>query len=112
MTPSEPKTWTVRSGDLGDDWRPSAHLPQPPPAATVTVTRSAGSDGAIVVFIDTETEPDGSDGGPGLRVLVNNETVYTGVEHGGDDRDRPAGSVVVEVSPDQIAYTHEPEGSA
>lgn len=43
------------------------------------ITPSAGSDGAVVVFVDTDFEPDGSDG-PGLRVLVNDEGVYTGVD--------------------------------
>lgn len=37
----------------------------------VVVVPSAGSDGAVVVMIDTPWEPDGSDGGPGLRVVVN-----------------------------------------
>jgi hypothetical protein len=47
----------------------------------VTITRSGGKDGAIVVFIDTEFEPDGSDKGPGLRVLVNDDPAYVGKEH-------------------------------
>ena len=42
---------------------------------TVGVTRSSGRDGAVVVFVDTTFEPDGSDGGPGLRVRVNDGTV-------------------------------------
>lgn len=45
---------------------------------TVTITPSAGDDGAIVVFIDTTFEPDASDGGPGLRVRVNDDPVYEG----------------------------------
>jgi hypothetical protein len=49
---------------------------------TVTIVRSAGSDGAVVVMIDTEFEPDASDSGPGLRVLVNDgPPVYEGVEY-------------------------------
>lgn len=47
---------------------------------TVTISRSAGIDGAVVIFIDTQFEPDGSDGGPGLRVIVNDDDAYTGVE--------------------------------
>lgn len=45
------------------------------------ITRSDGPDGAVVVFIDTEFEPDASDGGPGLRVLINDDDTYVGVEH-------------------------------
>lgn len=47
----------------------------------VTITHSAGSDGAIVVFIDTEFEPDASDGGPGLRVQINDDDTYKGVKY-------------------------------
>lgn len=47
----------------------------------VEVTTSAGKDNAIVVMIDTGFEPDGSDGGPGLRVLVNDHPVYVGVAY-------------------------------
>jgi hypothetical protein len=46
---------------------------------TVTITRSGGIDGAVVVFIDTEFEPDGSDEGPGLRVCINDDDAYVGV---------------------------------
>ena len=42
---------------------------------TVGVTRSTGRDGAVVVFVHTTFEPDGSDGGPGLRVRVNDAIV-------------------------------------
>lgn len=44
----------------------------------IAVTRSAGDDRAVVIFIDTEFEPDGSDGSPGLRVLLNDDEVYVG----------------------------------
>lgn len=44
----------------------------------VIVTRSAGTDNAYVVFVDTEFEPDASDGGPGLRVRINDELTYSG----------------------------------
>lgn len=47
----------------------------------VTITTSAGNDGAVVVFIDTTFEPDGSDVGPGLRVLLNDDPVFEGVEY-------------------------------
>lgn len=47
----------------------------------VTVGESAGTDGAIVVNIDTEFEPDGSDGGPGLRVLINDDPTYVGKDY-------------------------------
>lgn len=44
---------------------------------TIIVTKSAGSDGAQVIFIDTQSEPDGSDGSRPLRILLNDTgTVY------------------------------------
>lgn len=46
---------------------------------TITVSPSGGTDGALVIFVDTLFEPDGSDGGPGLRVLVNDDDAYIGV---------------------------------
>lgn len=45
----------------------------------ITITPSGGSDGGIVVFIDTDFEPDGSDDGPGLRVIINDHDTYTGI---------------------------------
>lgn len=45
----------------------------------VNITTSAGSDGAVLVIVDTEFEPDGSDGGPGLRVMVNDGDGFIGV---------------------------------
>lgn len=48
---------------------------------TITLTTSAGTDGAVVVFIDTEGEPDGSDGWRGLRVMVNDGDVFVGVPY-------------------------------
>ena len=50
-------------------------------AVGVTVTRSIGSDGAVVVFVDTPFEPDGSDGGPGLRVMINDDPTYVGKDY-------------------------------
>lgn len=47
----------------------------------VTITRSAGRDRAALVMIDTNFEPDGSDGGSGLRVLVNDEPAYVGKQY-------------------------------
>lgn len=47
----------------------------------VIITRSAGTDNAFVVFIDTDFEPGASDGGPGLRVRVNDHPVYVGVAY-------------------------------
>lgn len=44
----------------------------------VIITRSAGTDGAYVVFIDTDFEPDGSNGSPGLRVNINDHPTYVG----------------------------------
>jgi hypothetical protein len=45
----------------------------------VNITTSAGSDGAVLVILDTDFEPDGSDGGPGLRVMVNDGDGFVGV---------------------------------
>jgi hypothetical protein len=45
----------------------------------VNITTSAGSDGAVLVILDTTFEPDGSDGGPGLRVMVNDGDGFVGV---------------------------------
>ncbi len=46
---------------------------------TVTVTRSGGLDDAVLVLVDTDFEPDGSDGRGGMRVAVNDAAVLTGV---------------------------------
>ena len=46
---------------------------------TVTISRTAGADGAWIVQIDTGFEPDGSDEGPGLRVFINDDDTYVGV---------------------------------
>jgi hypothetical protein len=65
-----------RHGDVAvdvDDLTPDAEPDVP--GVEVKVTRSDGADGAVVVFVDTEFEPDGSDGGPGLRVRVNDADV-------------------------------------
>lgn len=51
----------------------------------VSIDLSAGSDGALVVWIDTEFEPGGSDGGPGLRVQINDDDAYIGVAYIDDD---------------------------
>lgn len=45
----------------------------------VNITTSAGADGAVLVILDTTFEPDGSDGGPGLRVMVNDGDGFIGV---------------------------------
>lgn len=46
---------------------------------TVTIGTSSGVDGAALVIIDTDGEPDGSDGWKGLRVDVNDGRVFEGV---------------------------------
>ena len=53
---------------------------------TITLTTSAGTDGAVVVFIDTEGEPDGSNGWRGLRVMVNDGAVFVGVPYKGGEQ--------------------------
>lgn len=48
----------------------------------VTIFKSDGADGAVVVAIDTPGfEPSGSDGGPGLRILLNDYDAYVGVPY-------------------------------
>jgi hypothetical protein len=51
------------------------------PDVVVTVTRSAGLDGAVLVMIDTTFDPAGADHGPGLRVLVNDHPAWAGVAY-------------------------------
>lgn len=63
----------------------------------ITVTRSAGNDRAVLVFIDTEGfNPDGSGDGPGLRILVNDNEAYAGVAYDFDP----------DVSHDALAVQH------
>lgn len=54
---------------------------------TVIITESAGLDNAIIVFIDTTFEPNASDGGRGLRVLINDDDTYVGVPYRHDPTD-------------------------
>lgn len=72
--------------------------PERDPDITVTVTRSAGTDGAVVVFIDTHFEPDASDDGPGLRVLINDHDTYAGKPFEVADEEREARSHVMTVA--------------
>lgn len=91
---------------------------------TVIVTRSSGTDGAVLVMIDTNFEPNASDGGPGLRVLVNDCTVLNAsgvdklangqaatdgvdfvVTEDGEPRQAPDHSLTVRLS--EIAYTED-----
>lgn len=46
-----------------------------------SIHRSGGADNAVVVQVDTDFEPDGSDGGPGLRVLINDDDAYIGTPY-------------------------------
>ncbi len=48
---------------------------------TVTIDVSEASDGAPVVFVDTDGVPEG-DRGPLIRVRVNDEPVFVGVDRG------------------------------
>lgn len=75
---------------------------------TVTVTRSAGDDQAVLVFIDTNFEPSASDGGPGLRVLINDHDTYVGVafDHN-EENEREAKSVEHTIKLSDIAYLPE-----
>jgi hypothetical protein len=72
-------------------------------AVEITVTRSAGDDRAVTVFIDTDFEPDGSDDGPGLRVLLNDNEAYAGKAYDlGAHHAAASKRLVVEL--DDIAY--------
>jgi hypothetical protein len=71
---------------------------------TISVTRSAGDDRAVLVFIDTEFEPFGSDDSPGLRVLLNDNEVYVGTAYDlGGHHEAKAKKMTVGL--DEIAYT-------
>lgn len=75
------------------------------PVIAVTVTRSAGDDGALVVMLDTY-EHRGQPSRP-LRVVLNDEKVFadTGFDHdGGEQTDREAGDVQVQVYANQVQY--------
>lgn len=60
----------------------------------VTITRSAGTDGAVVVLVDgPDRGPSGEerdllpDGSPRCRVLLNDHAVYEAVPFEGADED-------------------------
>lgn len=53
----------------------------------VLIHTSGGSDDAVVVQIDTQFEPDGSDDGPGLRILLNDSDAWVGVPYGPIEED-------------------------
>lgn len=48
---------------------------------TVIVGMSDGADGAAIVVVDTNFEPDNSDGEGGLRVSVNEDYVFEGAPY-------------------------------
>lgn len=74
------------------------------PVVTVTVTRSAGSDGALLILVDTY-EHLGEASRP-LRILVNDDPVFADVpyEHGSDESLPEATDVTFNVYADQVAY--------
>jgi hypothetical protein len=49
---------------------------------TVTVHHSGGTDAAAVVQVETDFAPDGTDGGPGLRIVLHDDDTYVGVPFG------------------------------
>ena len=71
---------------------------------TVTIGTSSGRDGAALVIIDTEGEPDGSDGWKGLRVDVNDGQVFKGVPYGGFIDDREAHRIATRLSDDMDGF--------
>ena len=74
---------------------------------TIAVTRSGGADGAVLIFVDTDFEPDGSDGGPGLRILVNDGDAFIGMPYGSDGVNHEAKTVELRVALKDIDYTGE-----
>lgn len=71
----------------------------------ITVTRSAGDDRAVTVFIDTQFNPTGD---PGLRILVNDDEAYVGKAYDipeRSDKTHEAHSVQFSVGLEDIAYT-------
>lgn len=70
MTPVAKRMFENVIAEVGDDH-----------GVTVGVTTSDGADGAVLVMVDTTFEPNGSDGGPGLRILVNDAPAYEGVAY-------------------------------
>jgi hypothetical protein len=64
---------------------------------SVTVTRSAGADGALLVLIDT---------GEPLRIMFNDAYLYADVEYAHPENDelRDAGDVTLDVTAEQVAY--------
>jgi hypothetical protein len=80
------------------------------PDITITATRSAGLDGAVLVFIDTDFEPDASDGGPGLRIMLNDSDAYVGKQAEYADDVVEAHERTFTVNLDEIQYTANPEG--
>lgn len=81
------KTETAGAETLTDSGGHRPSVSEESAMLTTRVMRSAGDDGAIVVLLDTTFEPDGGDGGPGLRVLVNDDLAYEGVPYRGRDDD-------------------------
>jgi hypothetical protein len=47
--------------------------------AHFVVTSDRSPDGTLVIFIDTDFEPDGSDGKGGMRLYINDDLTYEGV---------------------------------
>lgn len=74
------------------------------PIVTVTVTRSAGPDGAVLVLIDTTEHF--QEGSRPIRILLNDADVFADVPylHPDDDDLREAKEVTVDVMAEQIAY--------
>lgn len=93
---------------VGD--RDAIHVPEfHEKGIEITVLRSAGSDGAVVVFIDTPNwEPNGSDGGPGLRVLINDHETYEGVTHEDAPTPRESKEAKLVCTLDDIDYLETP----
>lgn len=48
---------------------------------TIAIGQSGGDDKATVIYIDTQYEPDGSDGGTGLRIFLNDNDTFIGVPY-------------------------------
>jgi hypothetical protein len=77
---------------------------------SITITRSGGPDGAVLVMIDTSFEPDASDGSYGLRVLLNDNDISRTVAYSApetEDQARTYGDASLEVNvQDDLGLDH------
>lgn len=74
-----------RNTDRLNDGAPEAEFTVGKYTVIATVTQSAGKDGAFVVFVDTNFEP--NEPTPGLRILLNDSDLFVGKPYEANDDD-------------------------